>query len=77
MKHQRTIITGGNQFQVDIEINENHIIDHALNLISDTINYYTDQGYSVNGAIEAAQDEVDSRIDNIAFFQIRDHPTQN
>ncbi len=46
MKQQRTFTTGGNEYQVAIEIDENSLIDQTMNELNEAINYYTEQGHA-------------------------------
>ena len=74
MKQQRTFTTGGNEYQVAIEIDENSLIDQTMNELNEAINYYTEQGHTVLEAIAAVESEIGNRFDTIASFQIRAQP---
>ena len=73
MKQQRTFTTGGNEYQVAIEIDENSLIDQTMNELNEAINYYTDQGHTVPEAIAEVQNEIGTRFDAIASFSIHVH----
>ena len=77
MKQQRTFTTGGNQYQVAIEIDENSLIDQTMNELNEAINYYTEQGHTVPEAIAAVQNEIGDRLDTIASFNISAQPILN
>lgn len=78
MKQQRTFTTGGNQYQVQIEIDENALIDQTMNELNEAINYYTEEeGLSVQEAITAVHGQLGDRMTTIASVNIRAQPIQN
>ena len=77
MKQQRTFTTGGNQYQVAIEIDENSLIDQTMNELNEAINYYTEQGHTVLEAIAAVHGQLGDRMGTIASVNIRAQPIQN
>lgn len=78
MKQVRTFNTGGNQYQAEIEINENALIDQTMNELNEAINYYIEEeGLSVQEAIAAVHGQLGDRMDTIASVNIRAQPIQN